>query len=269
MGKFEVDYYSLCVTPLELFCCGHRIATATGFFWFDAGKIYLVSNWHAFSGRTPKSGQPIRKDGAIPDRISFVYYCSRTSQIHQSEIKLTDEDGIPIWLQHSFHGQDIDVAALNITDCVGTDLIYENFHESVPVCVNTLPAVSDAKIQIALDLYILGYPLGFQKTSIFPVWKRASVASEPLYDLDGIPFFYVDSATREGMSGSPVIFRANWYQTQAGPWSMKGLSTQFIGIYSGRHIGSLEEEAHLGIVWRGETLSEIIKAQKCGEFALR
>jgi hypothetical protein len=57
-----------------------------------------------------------------------------------------------------------------------------------------------------MDVFVLGYPFGPGKTGL-PVWKRGSIASEP----DLVPqvenYLLVDTASRPGMSGSPVILR--------------------------------------------------------------
>lgn len=44
--------------------------------------------------------------------------------------------------------------------------------------------------------YVLGYPKGLHGGDDFPVWKRASIASEPDLDIDGLPKVLVDTATR-------------------------------------------------------------------------
>jgi hypothetical protein len=64
----------------------------------------------------------------------------------------------------------------------------------------------DLLVGIGMDVFVLGYPFGPGKTGL-PVWKRGSIASEP----DLVPqvenYLLVDTASRPGMSGSPVILR--------------------------------------------------------------
>lgn len=70
----------------------------------------------------------------------------------------------------------------------------------------------------------------------------------------------VDTATRRGMSGSPVILRS-WgqYQQNAGPAILSGgAHSSFVGIYSGR-LGSTDKlDAQLGIVWPRFLIDEVI-----------
>jgi hypothetical protein len=49
---------TLSITKIELLCKDHLLGKATGFFLKYQSNWFLVSNWHVFSGRDPKSGQP-------------------------------------------------------------------------------------------------------------------------------------------------------------------------------------------------------------------
>ena len=43
---------------------------------------------------------------------------------------------------------------------------------------------------------------------VFPIWKKGSIASEPLFGAvaSGAPVILVDALTKEGMSGAPVLY---------------------------------------------------------------
>lgn len=123
--------------------------------------------------------------------------------------------------------------------------------------INEMPNYSGT-VPIGIEAFILGYPFGIG-VSTLPIWKRASVASEPSVKISGKPCFYVDTASRPGMSGSPVILR---HRMAIGP------PTTFIGVYSGR-IGSEDElQAQLGIVWRAEVIDQIITAGRPGSMTI-
>ena len=78
---------------------------------------------------------------------------------------------------------------------------------------------------------------------------------------------YIDTATREGMSGAPI------YAQESGFWAPEGKKLpedgvfgkghRFIGIYSGR-VGNDPFFAELGIVWKEEAIQEIIAAARAG-----
>jgi hypothetical protein len=99
-----------------------------------------------------------------------------------------------------------------------------------------------------------------------PIWKRATIASEPLVDPEGLPKVFVDTATRKGMSGSVAITQT----LQVGPYPKKdgsnsntlmAITKEILGVYSGR-IGASTIEAQLGIVWKKHVIDEIIGGVK-------
>jgi len=62
---------------------------------------------------------------------------------------------------------------------------------------------------IGMDAFILGFPKGIAHQQLLPIWKRGSIATEPeIPREDDLPVFLVDTATREGMSGAPVLLRS-------------------------------------------------------------
>jgi hypothetical protein len=63
------------------------------------------------------------------------------------------------------------------------------------------------RIRVGMEVFILGYPFGASPPA-FPVWKRGTIASEP--DLARLTqgYYLVDTASRPGMSGAPVILRS-------------------------------------------------------------
>jgi hypothetical protein len=117
------------------------------------------------------------------------------------------------------------------------------------------------ELRVSHDVYVLGYPLGLlDATHGMPVWKRATVATEPGGSSGA---FLVDTATRAGMSGSPVFLRyRGFYKTDpesavANPSDWFGEGDMFVGIYSGR-LGASEVEAQLGVVWKARVIEEVI-----------
>lgn len=81
----------------------------------------------------------------------------------------------------------------------------------------------------------MGYPDEFyDQANSLPIWKSGTVASEPDADFNGKPLFLVDSATFEGMSGSPVLAYAHGgYETVEGGYTASpGFETQLLGIFS-------------------------------------
>lgn len=118
---------------------------------------------------------------------------------------------------------------------------------------------SDLSVSIGQDVYIIGYPFGIS-SSDYPIWKRASIASEPQLRTKEQPYILVDTASRPGMSGSPVI-RRSWGHdilSNGDVFTMPGPGTRFIGVYSGRLFTKDPLDAQLGLVWPALFIDEIL-----------
>jgi hypothetical protein len=227
---------------------------ATGFTIKKQEKLFLITNWHVVSGRNPTTKQLISEFGMEPSHLVawfHVRYDQDKLTWEPRTCRLYREDGNPNWMQHPMHGSNVDVVALAIDNA--SDI------RSFPI--NTI-AQSDFRVSVSQDVFILGFPRGITGAGKFPIWKRGSIASEPSADLEGLPKCLVDTATREGMSGSPVIARyTGYYQNNLDKPSGEdwfGQGEQFFGIYSGRHIDQDELAAQLGIVWKARVIDEIL-----------
>lgn len=137
------------------------------------------------------------------------------------------------------------------------------------------------------EAYVVGYPYGYSTTikRYLPIWSGATIASEyeenltiPISYYDEIhklhnkiaieidpqkrkdlekkisevynyeaPTFLIDSKTRAGQSGSPVLFKSPMHSLQEDYY--------LIGIYSGR----VNETSDLGYVWKVELIKEILE----------
>ena len=264
-----IDELSVCAVSLDISFSDTALGTATGFFFESNERIYLVSNWHVFSGREPATGQPKdKKNGLTPNHISLRFHPTDDLLIiAKMSIPLVNNDESPVWIQHKIHGKNVDVAAIEID----LQAYSKEVGRKMEVfAINKVSQVHDMKIPPGSDVVVLGFPLGIMKTGLFPVWKRASVATEMDFDIDGLPSFIIDTATREGMSGSPVFARStNSYITRSNSMSMgSGPYNQFLGVYSGRYVGGIDE-AHLGKVWKKKLIDEIAVDPASGTFELR
>lgn len=118
------------------------------------------------------------------------------------------------------------------------------------------------KQRIGMPLFILGFPFGRIGAGM-PVWKRGSFASEPFLspDIDH-RYLIVDTASRPGMSGSPVIQRVHGEveledNRYGRPASGDGVCN-FVGVYSGRFHTEDQKDAQLGRVWPKRLVEEIV-----------
>ena len=245
---------------------GNELSVATGFFYEHRGRSFLITNYHVVSGRHPETGAVLDSSGLCPDSI-VLGVATDSGKHEQSGAQLLqwkwrtlslftqDEPAKPIWTVHPEHGSRFDAVAIPLSGLEDT-------------CIT--PANGDKldldKIRIypSMEAFVLGYPRGMSGGGHFPIWKRATIATEPDFDLDGLPRFYIDTATREGMSGSPVYAQEVGYwlpegETDQGKASI-GKGRRFVGVYSGRLGADDEFKAQLGIVWKESALISLIES---------
>ncbi len=230
---------------------------ATGFFYKYNDELYFITNWHVVSGKHPDTNNLI--NGFIPTELKICIrsYEHKIPSFHTLDYELYDDQKAD-WYIHPAHGKRIDVVALKITN---------NWSEHKPTIeikpINELP-FDQIKATVADDVFVLGYPRGLDSGLYFPLWKKGSIASEPDLDYKGLPRIVIDCATREGMSGAPVIVRRfgldGLQEIKAD--SIIGTIEDFFGIYSGRIDVTDELSAHLGIVWKKSVIEEIIKGNQ-------
>jgi len=262
-----IDEFSCAAVPIFMNYNNVNLSYGTAFFYKRSNGIFLITNWHNLSGRNPISGQPMDTNGSIPDSISLHFHLKDKLGTWSSLLsyKLYSEDHTAIWLQHPIHGQKIDVAVMKI----------QIPEELTVYAINEMPLADNMRIEIGMDVFVLGFPIKFF-TDIFPIWKKATIATEHAFDVDRLPKFLIDTATQKGMSGSPVILRErSAYRSEEGDMIMGGGATRFLGVYSGRYQDNSEEDdeikllkAQLGMVWKKIVIDEIIDAKVPGSFVI-
>lgn len=255
-----VNQYSLASYYVEMFFNDIKLSNATCFFTKRGKKRYLISNWHVVSGKDADTLQCLDKNAAVPNKM-HIYLPAKTDDKDAIfddnfvELHLYDTEGNQVWYDMRKNDQMIDIAVIPLKNELDKYILdiedaEEPFNESV-------------NLNIADEIYIIGFPFG-RIGGILPIWKKASVASEPSLDLNDMPYYFADTATKSGMSGSPVILYEKRpviiAESLHGKYSK--YRTKFVGIYSGR-IGANTEnknDAQLGRVWKTEIIDEIIDA---------
>jgi len=238
------------VTSLFLEPCSgdSPLGVATGFVVARGSHKYLITNRHIATGRHQETGQPLHQSGGLPSRIGIWHHVpGRLGAWEHRYEELLDSKGKPRWFVHPIHYERVDVVALALTDTAGIDFHTYPLREVEP------------KVALAAStgVFIIGYPFGITGGGKFGVWSRGSVATEPDVDWGELPVFLVDSRTRPGQSGSPVIqyFRGGAVpMADGGTAIFSGTVERLVGIYSGR----VNAESDLGFVWKHSVLGEIL-----------
>ena len=260
------------------------LSTATAFFFEHARKLFIITNWHVVTGRHFLDKSVLSK-GHLPGRCPTKIVLRLGKRVESGEdayvvdwfeleVELFDNDQ-PIWHEHPTLEHRCDVVA------IGTNLSADD-SEYIHRAVNR---ISNTAIPLApgVPIFILGYPIGISVSSGLAIWKSGFVASEPELPISFgaeadnsnhggqdhcLPAFFVDSATRRGMSGSAVIgvHTGMWdpndphSRERLGPKHILGTAYEFLGCYSAR-VQSSELEAGLGICWRKDVIEEICAAR--------
>jgi hypothetical protein len=245
-----LDPFTLTTVPLEQYFNETPLGQGTGFIWMIRNQHYLVTNWHVLSMCDFFTRKNLRSDAGRPNFLRTLFNVSTGSFEKQRwDIRIRDEDDKPLWLVHP--SRRVDVAVLPVP-FKPEELIIELYP------LNIL-ANATLRISIGMDVFILGYPFKIEPPA-YPVWKRGSIASEPQLARLTTDYFLVDTASRPGMSGAPVI-RRSWTNHMEEPGVVVLIDpplNRFIGVYSGRLPTQHPCEAQLGLVWDASLIDEII-----------
>jgi hypothetical protein len=255
-----VDGASLGVCKLRFIrndLAGNEVGSAigTGFFWVEGTQWYIVTNWHNVTGVDAETNCFLGKH--TPNKLIVSFHCGRALDERQrvmfprEDIIDLYKDGEPIWMEHP-NRRAVDCAAIPF------DLPK---HENLQIsAINRLDWQKDYRPRVGAECFVIGYPKGLAGAAETPIWKRASIATEPAFDHGRRPVFLVDTATRKGMSGSPVIARHHGvhFAASGDPGETQfGTVENLVGIYSGR-VGDDQFGVQLGIVWKIRVVEEIM-----------
>lgn len=231
-----------------------RLYTGTSFIYEYKEKLYLITNWHIVTGLSTIDKKPIMNHGGIPDIMVLSLMLNQNRPKWKSFTLELYKENKAEWLVHPIHKEKVDVVAMEIEIPKEFNCLIRPINKYI---------FNDFKLEIADDVFVLGYPYSITGGGNFPIWKRGSVATEPEIDYEGLPKIFIDTASRPGMSGSPVIFRRNGIhlgkENKLSLDTIFGEIRDFIGVYSGRKVGENDFDAQLGIVWKKKVIEEIIE----------
>jgi hypothetical protein len=276
--RLKIDLLSLTTAPIELLAAdGSPCGRASGFFYkHDQTHVYYVTNWHVVSGRNPerpkvlplnwraRTSAKLRLHSTIENKTEF-------SLARKWDLAVGINDSIgdaPKWLEHKMLGHKVDVAVLKLDKAeLDAKAVYKTIADS-----DLSPDYAEAVMD---DVFVLGYPWGFSGgDGVLPLYKRGSIASEPIINQQRLPRFLIDCRTAEAMSGSPVICSHSGIWNPNGKFdgqTVMGTVRKFVGVYSGRLIerdalGAEDPAAtDVGQVWRQEVIDEILRHNSPGK----
>jgi hypothetical protein len=166
--EFLVDPYSMATVPIDLLFEDTQLATGTGFIWRSGSDHFLITNWHNVTGRDVFTDKHISRHAGEPNkvRVHFNQQPSSSTRV-LATFDLRDANDLPLWLIHPQVGKQIDIVALPV----------KITEPAFPYPFNDLES-AELRLEVGMDVFVLGYPFGAGRTGL-PVWKRASLATEP------------------------------------------------------------------------------------------
>ena len=245
----RIDPYSLAAIAVDQRFNDTPLGSATSFVWKRNGAQYLITNWHVVTRRDSDTSQLLSDYAAEPNAL-VAHFRERPGSFETQTkvIPLRDDRDAPLWLHYPTEGNRVDVVAIPL----GSDF------QAFASPINELPSEL-LSVQIAMDVFVLGFPFGSAPPAL-PVWKRGSIASEPNMVRQAAGYHLVDTASRPGMSGAPVILRSYGARlTESGTSIKDEPGTRFFGVYSGR-LRVSNDEAQLARVWPASYITDIIDA---------
>jgi hypothetical protein len=232
-----------------------ELGSATGF-QINYCQGYLVTNWHVVSGVNPITSEC----SAIPNKLIVRYkrYFDFDNYTWLEKIiDLYNAEGEKIWYEHPAFGAKVDVVVIPLNE----DSNYVHYKDKFDIHC-------EYELNVTENVFVLGFPLGYtikSKEEPHAVWTSGTIASDPSLGLNidkvDLPVFLIDSKTRQGQSGSPVIYynEAGWDNHFNGGIAMWGSPfMKEIGVYSGR----IHKDSDLGYVWKWEVIRDIVNSIK-------
>lgn len=144
------------VVPCLHCVAGDSEVAVSGFFWQLGERVFLVSNWHCFSGIDPDNGKALH---APPTGLHFQAYTRQSEPDAENyyrigftriDVALRSElTSSPLWLEHPTLGRKVDVAAIDVTENVSGGVIQAT-------CANVLETDGYAPPAVSEDIFILG-----------------------------------------------------------------------------------------------------------------
>lgn len=268
------------------------LSIGTGVIYKHKDEYFIVTAWHNVTGLHSEKMVPLdNKKAAIPDNIIVNLAIAYNEAVGRQSIvlPLTDSEKSLFYIHRENYPR-VDVAVIPFNPyssylmelSVSSDEILEvafcpmdgGGKVAVDICPIQKYMVPDpnvaqkwlTSVEVTEELFIPGYPHNVQDYYSQPVWKRATIASSVQQGWNKEPKFLIDSASKSGMSGSPVLF-----YNPNGTVKIMGVTYRFnteIAIFAGIYVGRMaideKEDPQIGIVWKESVVREIIDG-KCWE----
>lgn len=240
-----------------------RSSLFSGFFWRHEADIFLITNWHNVTGLNAETK---KNNGTFyPSHIeaSFIVMTpanevGQVGLLRRKQLIGLYDGPKPRWIEHPMEP---------ITDVVAIPFPVDLHDGAQLQCLNECGFEERWSPPAGCECFVVGYPEGLEGPDETPIWKRASIATEPRLDHLGRPTILVDTLGNEGLSGSAVVAQSygvfNPQGRELAPDAIIGSWQAFLGVYSGR-LGDSGLGFQLGRVWKAQLIQEILQDGRPG-----
>jgi S1-C subfamily serine protease len=240
-----VDALLQTTTRLTTLRAGSVLSNASGFFYRQGDRLFLVSNRHVFADA---------ESGHFPDRIDIGVHTSARDLTQYAVVSLSlYREGLSQWREASDTGGAVDIAVLEIAPgSLPVDAALHAFEAAHLEARDEHVAIGDV-------LTIAGFPLGFHDTvHHLAVARSASMASAYGVRFQGQGCFLTDARTHRGSSGSPVVRRRLNDEASAPSWQLLGVHSTRMDMRTRDH--AQDESLGLNCAWYADVLPGLTRA---------
>jgi hypothetical protein len=199
------------------------LKTATGFFYRNIKNklLFLITNRHVV--RDPN-------ENYFPNAIKLMLHTDINDMTQNTEYPIHLYNGTkPIWRYPNHPEADVVAIPMNLHDFVTHRIICRSF------ATNNM--LKEYKLDIADDIFIMGYPLSiYDEVHNLPLIRGGTISSPYPIPWKHHPYFLVEATLHEGTSGSPVItkFKSIWRRVDNNQRELTGPGIFFLGIVSSK-----------------------------------
>jgi len=236
-----IESLPLAVTRLTTMLGDRVLTNATGFFFERESQLFLVSSRHVVLDKPSEHH---------PDRIEIELHVDADNLGKTVRFSMPlYRDGKSIWNEGLDSAGAIDIAVLPINRAaLPPKLLYRAFTPAHLIKKLEL-------IEMGMPVRIVGFPLGIHDlVHKLPVARQAVVASAFGVRFQGQGCFLTDARLHRGMSGAPVVARAQARASgrTALPWMLLGVHSAKLDVAN--RDATLDESLDLNFAWYADIL---------------
>ncbi len=233
-----LDQFLLVVAPITMRSGPTVLGTATGFFFSNNGRLFLVTNRHVVRQEN---------DNYFPDSLRLRLHTNAQDATQNADYEISlYRNRLSTWREKP----NVDLTAIEIPQQDMARFMIK------ALSVQQLPP-PNLVVPLGNEVIVIGYPRGFSDVlHNYPIARTGAVASPYPVDFQGKSFFLVDAHLHPGTSGSPVLMKPTSMLTTSEGTVFSGMTTFFLGVNSGE-VNFGVEQSGLNAIWYGRSVQEI------------